>query len=295
MGARFIHRQIQRVIEDISGITVEQYLAGSPQQYVISNPNASLDIFHNATLCGNGPNCDPGGSGYTTASGQLGSDGRPDGFPDPRRVYNALELTGEKRFGNNWSLLANYRLSKTFGNYEGNFRNDNGQSDPNITSLFDFAFSPALADQFRVGVLPGDRRHITNLYGNYLFFGKLNVGLGYQSLSGAPLTKLLAHPAYGNAGELPSGLRGAAGRTPWQNYLDAHVDYQVPMRSERFRLKAAADIFNITNRKTVVSVDENFELAGTTSTNGQPTNLDYLKPLQDHRPIYGRFSLRLEF
>ena len=36
-----------------------------------------------------------------------------------------------------------YRHARITGNYEGLFRNDNGQSDPNITSLFDF---PYLAD-----------------------------------------------------------------------------------------------------------------------------------------------------
>ena len=52
--------------------------------------------------------------------------------------YNAFELEADKRFSNNWSLQASYRYSRTTGNFEGFFRNDNGQSDPGITSLFDF-------------------------------------------------------------------------------------------------------------------------------------------------------------
>ncbi|HZT30012.1 MAG TPA: TonB-dependent receptor [Bryobacteraceae bacterium] len=288
LRASFTHRNLNRIIEDMSGITVEQALAGSGQQYVISNPSVNLDIFHNAITCTSGPNCDPN-SGYTLDSGSLGSDGLVDGFPDPRRVYNAFELSAEKRFGHNWSLLANYRVAKLFGNYEGLFRNDNGQSDPNITSLFDFANSPALADQFRVGVLPTDRRDILNLFGNYVFAGKVNVGMGFQSLSGTPLTKLLAHPAYGNAGELPDGPRGAYGRSPWQNYVDLHVDYRLPLHSERLRLKLSADMFNLFNRTTPVLIDQNFQLDG-----GVP-NSDFLKPTYDHRPIYARFAARLEF
>ena len=92
VSARFIHRSVERIIEDISGITVEQYPAGSDQQYVISNPSASLDIFHNAVACTSGPNC-VADSGYTLDSGSMGKDGTPDGFPDPRRVYKAMELT----------------------------------------------------------------------------------------------------------------------------------------------------------------------------------------------------------
>jgi len=33
----------------------------------------------------------------------------------------------------------NYRWAKLYGNYEGLYRNDNGQSDPSISSLFDFS------------------------------------------------------------------------------------------------------------------------------------------------------------
>src|SRR5262249_3858013 len=56
------------------------------------------------------------------------------GFPKPERVYQALELIYTRRLADRWSLYANYRLSSLQGNYEGLYRNDNGQSDPNITS-----------------------------------------------------------------------------------------------------------------------------------------------------------------
>ena len=54
-----------------------------------------------------------------------------------RRYYRALEFTATKRFTNNYQFIASYVYSSLIGNYEGLFRNDNGQSDPNITSLFD--------------------------------------------------------------------------------------------------------------------------------------------------------------
>ena len=52
--------------------------------------------------------------------------------------YNAVEVTADKRFANRWALQASYRYSRLRGTYEGFFRDDNGQSDPGITSLFDF-------------------------------------------------------------------------------------------------------------------------------------------------------------
>lgn len=279
---RFIWRDVKRILEDISGITVEQANAGVAQQFVLANPSASLDYFHNAVEC---PTCE---TGYTDESGMVGSDGKPDGFPDPRRVYKALEITLDKKMGNNWALTANYRLAKLFGNYEGLFRNDNGQSDPNITSQFDFAFSESLGDQFKVGVLPTDRRHVVNLYGNYIW-KNLNIGLGWQAMTGAPLSKFLSHPAYLNAGEIPVGGRGAFGRTPFENYFDLKAEYRLPLKTDAYRVKVALDIFNLFNRKTATSIDQNFELSGAVP------NVDYGKPLLYHRPAYARAMLRFEF
>jgi hypothetical protein len=281
-SARFIWRDVKRILEDIAGITAEQALAGASQQFVLSNPSASLDYFHNAVLCAT---CE---TGYTDDSGMIGADGKPDGFPDPRRVYKALEITLDKRMSNNWSLTANYRLAKLFGNYEGLFRNDNGQSDPNITSQFDFAYSPLMGDQFKVGLLPTDRRHMVNLYGNYLW-RKINIGLGWQAMTGAPLSKFLSHPVYLNAGEIPVGGRGTFGKTPFENYFDMKVEYQLPFSTDKYRVKASADIFNLFDRKTTTSIDQNFELSGAVP------NADFMKPLAYHRPTYARFALRFEF
>ena len=59
-------------------------------------------------------------------------------FEDAIHDYDAVEFTADKRFGNNWGLQSSYRWSRLHGTFEGFFRNDNGQSDPAITSLFDF-------------------------------------------------------------------------------------------------------------------------------------------------------------
>jgi hypothetical protein len=279
---------LKRGLEDTSGITVEQANAGAPQQYVIQNPNVHSDTFHNAVTCVDGtPNC-TNGSGYTDDSGALGPDGLADGFPDMRRVYNSFELSVEKRFAKRWSLLANYRLAKLFGNYEGLFRNDNGQSDPNITSLFDFVNSPAIADQFAVGVLPTDRRHIVNLYGNYMLGRHINLGLGWVTQSGTPVSRFDAHPAYGNSGEIPVGGRGAYGRTPLQSYIDARASYELPLGEQR-RLRFSADMFNIGSKQTTVTFDQDNQL------DNEIPNQDFLKPLTSHRPFRAQFAVRYEF
>ncbi len=271
-GARFIWSTLGKCLEDISGGTVAQALDGLPTDYVISNPYYVTDIFTNAT-------------------GTLGADGIPDGFPDPERSYQALELTLEKRFSNGLQFMANYRLSKLWGNYEGLFRNDNGQDDPNITSLYDFRYDPenplALGYQFVPGYLNTDRRHILNLNGSYTFPSKITVGLGVRLASGAPLTPLGTHPVYENDGEIPMTVRGSAGRGDWVNNVDLHADYPWQI-TESYRLKFAIDLFNVFNRRKITAYDENAEI-------DFGTNADYLTALGFQAPFGARFSVRFEF
>jgi hypothetical protein len=133
-------------------------------------------------------------------AGNSGADGVPDGFPDPVDKYHAVESEVNKRFANNWQLLANWRIARVEGNYEGHFRSDNQQTDPAISSLFDFTAGEfnLLGDQFAVGPLNTDRRHVVNLYGSYAFSEKghfssfkpirgLNIGAGLHMESGLPI------------------------------------------------------------------------------------------------------------
>ena len=113
-------------------------------------------------------------------------DGKPDGFVNPQRHYQALELELDKRFSNHWLAALNYRFANLWGNYEGAYRNDNGQSDPGISSLFDFTAGELnlLGDQFRPGYLSTDRRSVANLFLSYTVGNPANgltfIGKYYQ-------------------------------------------------------------------------------------------------------------------
>jgi hypothetical protein len=102
-------------------------------------------------------------------------------------------------------FYGNMRFSRLRGNYEGLFRNDNGQSDPNVTSLFDFPDSPLLAGQFQNGVLNTDVPFAMKLYGSYTMDNGVSLGAALNVSTGTPRTPLLAHPNgfYQNAGEVP--------------------------------------------------------------------------------------------
>ena len=111
-------------------------------------------------------------------------------------MYNAFELTLNRRLAGNWSAIASYRFSQLEGNFEGFFRSDNGQSDPAITSLFDFPTNDPTYTQYSdvhggagdiryqgdslgTGVLPNDWPHQLKLYGNS-YLGQLQPRLRLQ-------------------------------------------------------------------------------------------------------------------
>jgi Carboxypeptidase regulatory-like domain/TonB dependent receptor/TonB-dependent Receptor Plug Domain len=312
-SGRFVYRHIRRIIEDTSGINVTQNNAGVPQQYVIANPSATLDIFHNFFPCTSGPTCDPA-TNYTDLNQPiLGADGIPDGFPNATRIYKSMELVMSRRFSNNLQLFVNYTLSKLYGDFQGSFRGDNAQTDPNISSLFDFTNTDGLlGDQYKTGLLPTNRTHQLKFFGNYQW-KNANFGLSWRVVSGTPLSKYLDHPAntYANAGEVPVGGRGAFGTTATQFPLDAHVDYTWKPK-ERMTVKFLADMFDLFNSTWVQYVDQAYELSGSPGCTGhspEPSgctpNPDFLKPGGTNsngqtrdaftRPFYARLGIRFEF
>jgi hypothetical protein len=341
-SVRYAHRSLRRIVEDTGGISPEAALGGVPQQFSITNPSKNLDIFTNPIQfnyksgnplpagCGAGDfnsgqlvdsqgNVVHDANGNDSAcfaenaageslgvngapAGSVTPDGIPDGFSDPVHKYWSVEFEVNKSFSHNWQLRANYRISKIFGNFEGAFRNDNGQSDPGISSLFDFTPGQfgLLGNQFTPGVLNSDRQQVANGYFSYVFdHGKmknLTLGTGIRVTTGTPVNELAAHPVYDNAGEVPIGGRGSQGRTQTTGNVDFHGDYVLKV-TERAHLRFGVDLFNIANTKRILSIDQNIDLGTGT------TNLDFLKPNtlvatrgdSIQSPFNARLFFRLEF
>lgn len=338
LSVRYIDRRLQRIIEDAASVSPEAALAGVGQVYYLANTSKKLDAATNlqpfkyatgaaapagclkdaqgnpvfstnvtdftgkdlGNVCFGPRGIDANGNGINTP------DGEPDGFPDPQRIYRAVEIELNKRFTNGWQLLSNWRIASLRGNYEGHLRNDNNQTDPGISSLFDFTSGDfnLLGDQFAIGPLNTDRRHVVNVYGSYAFgrqtLGRrlqgLNLGGGLHMESGVPVSEYLAQPVYQNAGEVPIGGRGSQGRTPFNARVDLHVDYPWQF-SERVKLTFISDFFNVTNTQRVRLRDQFREAQA-----GQ-LNPDFLQPfatstqlrLGYHAPFNMRLGLRLEF
>lgn len=212
----------------------------------------------------------------------------------------------------NGALFASYRWSRLTGNFEGFFRNDNGQSDPAITSLFDFptndpTYSSAEARSlgFRGdirylgragnGPLPNDRTHQFKLYGNR-GFGPLTLGIGVVAGSGRPLTPFAANPFYDSDGEIPEAPRGSGletedgfrKRTPREVTFDAHADYTLRLGGDR-RIVLMADGFNLTNRQSALNYDQNTETGF-----GRP-DPDFGRIIQYANPMRIRVGARFEW
>ena len=327
LSARYMDRRLLRIIEDTSGASPEGALAGFvAQQFVVGNLNKNTDYFINeqeqayTQAAGPPSNC-PAFGNYTPGSnvanyglktntlGQVVGgacgynvltaadptpDGKPDGFSTPYRHYQALEFEANKNFSHNFLLRANYRWAKLYGNYEGLYRNDNGQSDPSISSLYDFANGVLglLGQQFQQGYLNTDRRQVGNLYGSYTipdgFMRRFTGGIGLRGSSGQPISDLGAHPVYTDPGEVPIGGRGSVGTNASNYQLDLHADYPLQL-GEKYKIKFTFDTFNVTNSRSLTGVDQESALSY-----GVP-NVDYLKPVAFQRAFYGRGSVRFEF
>jgi hypothetical protein len=288
---RYTHRNFGRVLEDVgTAPMVAYFLLPSSQlssvEYFITNPDDQTPV---------------------TFANQFGNIGFERAIHD----YDALEIGVRRRFANNWSLQSSYRLSRLEGTFEGFFRNDNGQSDPAITSLFDFPTNDptyaTLGQEFGfrgdirflgdagAGPLPNDRRHQFKVFGNKTFNMGLNLGIGLNIASGRPLTALAANPVYENAGEIPETPRGEGfqtedgfkRRTSATSEVDLHADYAFRVAGRRLVL--LGDVFNLFNQRTPTDYDDYTESAFGV------LNQDFGRRIAFQNPIAVRFGARFEF
>jgi hypothetical protein len=297
LGIRYIHRDIGRVLEDVANVPMVAYDLGVPGvssvEYILTNPSTKTPIFPAASFLG-------------------------AAFDNPIHVYNAVELTFNRRLSHQWSLMTSYRWSRLTGNFEGFYRDDNGQSDPGITSLYDFptndpSYTSIGTPQFgyggdirflgQSGPLPLDRPHQVKMYSTYVLNNGLQFGFTVNLSSGKPLTPLAANPNYTNGGEIPTAPRGSGimtvdgfkTRTPFESQVDVQASYTVHPDKAR-QVAIVLQVFNVFNQKRTTDYDAWTELEF-----GVP-NPDFGKPIsqisanpQYQAPITVRLGIRVKF
>jgi hypothetical protein len=305
-GVRYVFRNMPRILEDVANCPMAAYdlpattgVCGNVE-YILTNPSAATPV-------------NPAVVAINPAFGAVK-------FDDPVHTYNALEFTLNRR-GSKWSAMGSYRYSRLRGNFEGFYRDDNGQSDPGISSLYDFPTNDPTYTSIGVaqfgyrgdirflgdpnGILPLDRPNQFRLNGNYLFINNLNIGANLNLSSGKPLTPMAANPNYTSRGEIPEAARGTGiqtvdgfmTRSPFESQLDLQASYVLRLGTNR-RLTFLADIFNLFNEQRVTSYDQNTQL---TYPNPNP---DFGKPVstifsgtppQFQAPRNVRLGVRYEF
>src|SRR5262245_34469030 len=168
------HRRHYRRAEQHAGATTAH--ANGDSIYVIGNPGEGQNTITPASY--------PATANFAT--------------PKPKRQYDALEVTLERRFSKNWFGSVNYTLSRLYGNYSGLANSDEIQtpttgitsktaqqqegsiarqgSNSHIGWDIDEIMWDAHGNLNPLGRLATDRPHEVNLYGTYRF--KLRYAMG---------------------------------------------------------------------------------------------------------------------
>jgi len=276
VGVTYLHRHLGRTLEDVQDSLYSELTVGEASfgEYVITDPG-------------------------------------PPFFPEPKREYDAITLSIARHLRDDWQLNASYTYSRLWGNYEGYYRRDNGQSDPFITSMFDFPYllDPDVWEHTSAsGTLPSDRPHVFNAYGSYRLGFGLDVGMRLRVQSGLPITKLGYNYVYGNESEILLEERGDSGRTPALTTFGLHFGYPVAMPASLAStgvktLELSMDIYNVLNQRETVYVDEMYEVGG--SVQGAPyspegpcpecANPDFGEPVSFQGPRTVMLAVRARF
>ena len=225
VGARYVHKQVDRTIEDIGTLGENQ-----SEIYTIGNPG-----FGRAAT-------------FYPAGGTS-----PLPFPRAKRDYDALELSLDKRLTHGWAARVSYTLARLAGNYSGLAQSDeDGRVAPNVGRNFDY---PLMGFDERAqpvyGVLATDRPHQLKAHVLLdLAFGA-SLGASWYGASGIPRTRL-AQFVPGNGFPVMYEGRHSDGRLPFLSQLDLYLQHQVRLGS-RARLTLSANVTNVLNQGTATN------------------------------------------
>jgi hypothetical protein len=221
LGARYIHKQLDRAVESV-GFTNEH---GSPS-HAIANP---------------------GFDAFASFIPQGGAAALP--YPRARRDYDAVEVGLERRMARGWGGRCVYRWSRLQGNYSGLANSDLLQVAPNATQAFD---SPMMSFDENArpvyGILATDRTHQIKAQLVYDFASGTTVGASWFGWSGVPLSRW-AQFTPGQGFPVFYHGRETDGRMPFASRLDFQLQQRIRL-NERIGLTLTATASNLFNQST---------------------------------------------
>jgi hypothetical protein len=243
VGVHYVHNILGRTIEDFSS------LINGDNVYTIGNPGEGVGKIYPASYAAT-----------------------PDfEMPKPKRQYDAVDLTLNRRFSKNWFASANYTYSRLYGNYAGLANSDEidtpttgvtagtaqqqggsiARPGSNASSAYD---TDTLLFDSRGNIIYGrlgtDRPHVVKLYGAYTFPFGTQVGAFFYGASGTPVT------TYVNSLDLEPLMvngRGDWGRTPVLTRTDLLVSHELGMGAQR-KLRVEFQVQNLFNQKTATHI-----------------------------------------
>ena len=251
LRVNYVHNNLRRTMEDVG------VLINGDEHYSQVNPGEGLG----ATMLG------------TCGDDQSAQNCTPNfPMPKPKRVYDAMEVTLNRRFSGNTFASFSYVLSRLYGNYAGLANSDEintpttgvtsgtaqqqggsiARPGGNATRGWDLAeyLFDSRGNLDQVGRLATDRPHVFKLYGSKQFnwsgSNASDVGLFFYAGSGTPLTTNVI--TSNSIGVFVNG-RGDMGRTPWLTQTDLLVGHEFKI-TETQRLRFEFNALNLFNQKT---------------------------------------------
>jgi hypothetical protein len=242
VSAHYLHSNLSRTIEDIGQVQPDGNVI-----YPLGNPGEGRFVMetNHISLTPDFP------------------------MPKPKRQYDALEVSFNRRFSKNWFLGANYTYSRLYGNYSGLADTDEieakdgwvtdqvpdarafamtARPGTNTTTYYDSeAYLLDSKGQYLNGRLATDRPHVFKAYGSYTFRWGTSLSLNFYAGSGTPLTTT-AEDLYWDP--LMVNGRGDAGRTPALTTTNFMVSHEIKIK-ETMRLRFEFNVLNLFNQQTV--------------------------------------------
>ena len=236
VGARFVHKELKRTIEDV-GVVVP----GVGEVFFIANPGEGI------------------------ARDILGA-----GFPDqPKAVrdYDGLTLTFRKNYSDNWALNATYTWSDLTGNYSGLSSSDeDGRVSPNVNRFFDSLNGTYDANGNQViGPLGSDRTHQFKAQFIWGFDFGTFIGINQRYATGAPITT--EYSVSPNLPFHPYG-RGDLGRMPDLTQTDLFVSHEWRLAND-MGIQLSLNVTNLFDEDAMTNYWESFLLDDIPITNAE--------------------------
>lgn len=191
---------------------------------------------------------DPSDNRYIITNPKKGGPYDIVGF-DPKTTYKGLEFMINKKFSNNWTLLASYILSKATGNV------DNQSGGRGFTAVGNSGMFVDPNNQINaLGRLTIDPTHMIKIQGSIILPWDINFGFNYSYITGNTYNRTLRVSGLGQGSSyILADPAGAKYRYKPKSNLDVRLQKDFRLGS-KVKVGVLVDAFNLFNTGTVTEV-----------------------------------------